>query len=211
MPFRLQGRLPFWGFSGRSFSFIDLGPLIDAELELIPPSRQWIDAFLASAHHPLTFDKSPGLAEVTRRQVIDFVEMCPGGHQSADAASAAVPTYHYWMRRTDQPDFPIAGAVALRIGNSYDTVMYFGHLGYHVYPLARGRHFAERACRLLLPLASQHGINPLWITCNPDNEASRRTCLRLGAQLVETVPVPAEHSLHQRGEFEKCRYRIDLA
>jgi tagatose 1,6-diphosphate aldolase len=62
-----------------------------------------------------------------------------------------------------------------------------------------------------MPLARRHGINPLWITCNPDNHASRRTCERLGATLVEIVPVPVGHTLYQRGEREKCRYRVDLA
>jgi tagatose 1,6-diphosphate aldolase len=96
------------------------------------------------------------------------------------------------------------------VGTQYDLVMFNGQMGYMVYPPARGRHFAERAVRLLFPLARRHGINPLWITCNPDNFASRRTCERLGGQLVEIVPVPAENALYARGEREKCRYRIDL-
>ena len=50
----------------------------------------------------------------------------------------------------------------------------------------------------------------LWITCNPDNFASRCTCERLGCKLVEIVRVPPGHTLYQRGEFEKCRYRLDL-
>jgi predicted acetyltransferase len=211
MPFRLPARLPFWGLTHKGFTFLDPGPLIDGELELIAPDRKWIDAYLASVGHPLTLQQSPGLADVTRRQLIDFMELCPAGREGAKTAGGIAPTYHFWMRQNDRPDFPIAGGVGLRIGNSYDTVMYYGHFGYHVYPLARGKHFAERACRLLLPLAARHGLNPIWITCNPDNHASRRTCERLGAQLIEVVPVPGEHLLHQRGEFEKCRYRIEAA
>jgi predicted acetyltransferase len=79
-----------------------------------------------------------------------------------------------------------------------------------VYPFARGHHYAERACRLLLPLARRHGIQPLWITCNPDNFPSRRTCERLGAKLVEIVAVPPRDPLYLRGDHEKCRYRLDL-
>jgi tagatose 1,6-diphosphate aldolase len=62
-----------------------------------------------------------------------------------------------------------------------------------------------------LSLAGRHGIDPLWVTCNPDNFASRRSCERLGAQLVEIVPVPLKHPLYQRGEMEKCRYRVQTA
>ena len=37
--------------------------------------------------------------------------------------------------------------------------------------------------RLLLPLARRHGLQTVWITCNPDNWASRRTCELAGAEL----------------------------
>ena len=109
------------------------------------------------------------------------------------------PAYHFWMHITDNAELAIAGGINLRIGNQYDLLMYNGQVGYHVYPPARGRHYAERACRLLFPLAIRHAINPLWITCNPDNFASRRTCERLGGKLVEIVPVPPDHSLYARG------------
>jgi tagatose 1,6-diphosphate aldolase len=108
------------------------------------------------------------------------------------------------------PPVRIAGGIGLRIGQSRDLEMYLGHVGYNVYPPARGNHYAERACRLILPIARHHGMRALWITCNPDNYASRRTCERLGCALVDTVAVPAGHTLHQRGELEKCRYRLDL-
>jgi tagatose 1,6-diphosphate aldolase len=51
----------------------------------------------------------------------------------------------------------------------------------------------------------------IWVTCNPDNAASRRTCERLGAQLVDIVAIPKTHPFRSRGETAKCRYLIDLA
>jgi tagatose 1,6-diphosphate aldolase len=86
--------------------------------------------------------------------------------------------------------------------------MYLGHVGYNVYPPARGRRLAARAVRLLLPFARRLGLSPLWITCNPDNLASRRTCEIAGGRLIDVVPLPADHPLHARGEREKCRYRF---
>ena len=53
-------------------------------------------------------------------------------------------------------------------------------------------------------------MSRLWITCNPDNLASRRTCERLGAKLVETVPIPKTHTFYQRGERAKCRFLLEL-
>jgi tagatose 1,6-diphosphate aldolase len=210
MPFRLRDHLPFSAFGGSSFIFHDPGPLVDDDLELVEPSYPYIDSVLRACRHPQTLNESPALADTSRQQLRGFVDACPHGHQIADAATGAVASYHFWMRTEHNPELTIAGGIGLRIGRTYDLEMYTGHIGYHVYPPARGHHFAERACRLLLPLAERHGLDPLWITCNPDNYPSRRTCERLGGRLVEIVPVPVEHPLFQRGETEKCRFRFDL-
>ncbi len=128
-----------------------------------------------------------------------------------------VNQYHFWMRLRDshwhQPTSPpirIVGGIGLRIAWTPSIEKYYGHIGYHVYPAARGHRYAERACRLLFPLARRHGFKHLWITCNPDNIGSRRTCERLGARLVETIIVPGDEPLFARGDRQKCRYRLDL-
>jgi tagatose 1,6-diphosphate aldolase len=114
--------------------------------------------------------------------------------------------------RSGMPDVPIrmAGGIGLRIGDTPNLRQYIGHVGYNVYPAARGYHLAERATRLLLPLARRHGMDMVWITCNPDNTPSHRTCQRLGAVYVNTVDLPSKHPLFIRGERQKCRYRLDL-
>jgi len=86
---------------------------------------------------------------------------------------------------------------------------YLGHIGYHVEPAYRSRHLAARSCRLSLPLARRHGLHPLWMTCNPDNWASRRTCELAGARLVETVDLPPNNPIYLSGELRKCRYRLN--
>ena len=103
------------------------------------------------------------------------------------------------------------GDIDLRLSNDHYITHYAGHIGYGVDRPHRGHHYAARACRLLLPLAKKHGLDPLWITCNPDNLASRKTCEALGATLEEIVSVPPGSDLFRRGEREKCRYRVDLA
>jgi len=89
-------------------------------------------------------------------------------------------------------------------------IMYGGHLAYQVAPEYRGHRYATRGCKLLLPLARQHGFKTLWITCNPDNIASRRTCELVGAKLVEMVDLPEDIDMYQEGERQKCCYRLDL-
>lgn len=102
------------------------------------------------------------------------------------------------------------GRIELRVGDTNHIVMYAGHIGYGVVPEHRGHRYAARACRLLLPLARRHGLKTIWITCNPDNIASRRTCELVGAQLVEIVDLPQDTDMYQEGERQKCRYRLDL-
>jgi predicted acetyltransferase len=117
-----------------------------------------------------------------------------------------VPSYEFELRLDGVEE--CIGKVNLRVGNTRSLEMYGGHLAYEVDPKWRGRHYAERGARLVLPLAQQHGLSTIWITCNPDNWASRRTCERLGAELVEVVPLPPDNEMYIRGMREKCRYRL---
>jgi tagatose 1,6-diphosphate aldolase len=198
------------------FQFLDPGPLIDRELELIAPDERYMDEVLISCQHPLTVRDAPNEANLTRQKLVDFLGIAPGGRQPADISRGWVPAYHFWMRvetpiQTSQgPAVRIAGGMGLRIGANKEIELYSGNIGYHVYPPARGHHYAERACRLVLPLAKRHGLTHLWITTNPDNVASRRTCERLGAQLIDTVTVPKDHPFRSRGEAAKCRYLVRL-
>lgn len=119
-----------------------------------------------------------------------------------------VPAYRFMMRMTASREY--AGYIELRVGNTPDILLYAGHVGYRVEPPFRGRHYAARSCLLILPLATLHGLDPLWITCNPDNVASRKTLEHVGAQFVEIVSIPREHEMYRNGERAKCRYRLDL-
>lgn len=149
----------------QDFKFIDPGPLVDGELEVV------------------------------------IVETTP-----ADPARAWVPNYLFEMRVGGEK----AGRISLRISNAMKIVTYCGHIGYAVDPEFRGNHYAERACRLILPIAKAHDQNPVWIMCNPSNIASRRTLERLGAELVDIVRVPCNSELYEMGDRESCRYRLNV-
>jgi tagatose 1,6-diphosphate aldolase len=200
-----------WSLLRPRFQFLDPGPLLDGDLALIEPQSRYVDDVLAACRHPQTLVDAPEMARVTRQSLIHFLDSAPQGHHPGESNRGNIPSYHFWMKLSG-PDLPvkIGGGIGLRIGNTPNVKNYIGHVGYNVYPPARGRHLAERACRLLFPLARRHGLKTLWITANPDNHASRRTCERLGAILVDTIDVPPDHELHARGETKKCRYRIDL-
>jgi predicted acetyltransferase len=116
-----------------------------------------------------------------------------------------VPSYTFMMHRAKIAE-PI-GRIRLRVGWNEQVIRYAGQIGYVVEPAHRGQHYAERACRLIAPLARRHGMSELWITSQPDNIASRRTLERLGAQFVEIVRVPESYPLDAGAERRKACYR----
>ena len=76
-------------------------------------------------------------------------------------------TYRFAMQHSENG--ARIGNLSVRIADSEYIVQYFGHIGYGVHPLFRGHRYAARACRLVLPVLAHHDIDPIWITCNPDN------------------------------------------
>lgn len=101
-----------------------------------------------------------------------------------------------------------AGNINLRLNTTEAITRYAGHIGYEVFPDHRGHRYAAQAVKLLIPVANEYGINPLWITCDPENTASRRTLELAGAEYIETVPVMYNHAIFLAGHPRKCRYRL---
>ena len=119
-----------------------------------------------------------------------------------------VSAYHFRMMHAATAEE--MGTIRLRVGFTRHIQQFAGHIGYQVHPPHRGQGYAGRAVRLLLPLARQLGLDPLVITCDPDNTPSRRTLEQLGAKLVEVVSVPEDCAIFQSGHPAKCRYLLDL-
>lgn len=121
-------------------------------------------------------------------------------------AAHKVPTYQFHMIHSETRE--VLGNLRLSLGATPHLERYAGHIGYGVLPEHRGHHYAARAVRLVLPFAHKAGLNPLWITCDPENLASRRTLELAGAEFVEIVDVPEDCIIHRNGHPRKCRYRL---
>ena len=117
-----------------------------------------------------------------------------------------VQCYHFVS--VDQVTERAAGQIRLRVGRteSVPSLLTSGQIGYSVNEPFRGRHFAERDCRLLAPLARAHRILPETITRDPKNIPSRRTCERLGAKLVGIFDVPPDHAMYRDGRRRCYRF-----
>ncbi len=149
------------------FKFLEPGPLVDAELELI-------------------------LTDI----------------YSGNTSLQRVPVYQFNMTITGHGD--VVGKIDLRVGNTPEIMCYSGHIGYEVAPAYRGHHYAARSVGLLMPLARSHDLDTLWITCDPDNWASRRTCELAGFVFVEIVDLPEHSEMAGEAPQQKCRYRFKL-
>lgn len=130
-------------------------------------------------------------------------ERCP-----VDQFNGEAPVYKFNITLTGSNE-PI-GSIDLRLGNTHHIIMYAGHIGYRIKQSDRGHRYAAKACSLIKPVALSSGLKTLWITCNPDNYASRRTCEIIGCQLVEIVDLPKNTDMYRKGERKKCRYRWEL-
>lgn len=77
-------------------------------------------------------------------------------------------------------DLKMVGILHLRHELDEALLLHGGHIGYSIHPDERGKKYAHEQLRLGLLECDVLGINPVLITCNLDNEASRRTIIHAG-------------------------------
>ncbi len=115
----------------------------------------------------------------------DFVAMnertAPG---SADGAK--VPSTYFWIAAGDgATDDDLVGFLNLRHELNDFLLEEGGHIGYSVRPAARRRGHATRALALSLTTAHDLGIVQALVTCDTDNDPSRRTIEACGGVLED--------------------------
>jgi tagatose 1,6-diphosphate aldolase len=116
---------------------------------------------------------------------LELEETCPHKPEKG-----YVPEYKFVMVNTNTRT--VMGKLSLRVGLTKVLNTYGGHVGYEVDELFRGHRYASRSCRLLIPLIQRLEIQPVVITCAPDNIPSARTIEALGAEQVDIKNVKIE-------------------
>ena len=101
------------------------------------------------------------------------------------------------------------GECNFRVGNT-EKLFFGGNIGYEIYEPYRGNHYAGKACLLLFELAKMHNMDYIYITCNPENIASRRTCEYAGGIFQTIVNLPTDCDMYIEGERQKCVYLFNL-
>lgn len=118
------------------------------------------------------------------------------------------PTYYFRMIHAETGEE--LGGINLRCSSIPHIERYAGHIGFAVHEPHRGHRYAARSVALLISVAKRLKFESLWITCDPENIASRRSLEIAGAKFVEIVDVPADCVISKAGHPRKCRYRIDV-
>lgn len=93
-----------------------------------------------------------------------------------------VPFTELWMVEDDE----YVGRISLRHELNELLFTWGGHVGYAVRPSARRRGHASAALLDMLEVCQARGINPVLVTCDVDNGASRRTIEKAGGQYEDT-------------------------
>ncbi len=127
---------------------------------------------------------------------LQIIEKVPAGPDG-------LPFYFYDILTGGQP----VGKISIRVGGNFHTY-YNGNIGYQVDGPHRGHGYAQAACRMVLPVARYHGMTSLYLTCAEGNIASRRTIEHLGAEFLETCPVPREYFAWREGMERQRIYRL---
>lgn len=78
---------------------------------------------------------------------------------------------------------------------------YAGHIGYNVRPDERGKGYAKMILRKALEFEKCIGNNPVIVSCEPQNLASKKTILACGGVYEKTVVIPDENVTLERYEF----------
>jgi predicted acetyltransferase len=107
--------------------------------------------------------------------------------QVADAEQDAprpvgwVPATILWFVESDE----FLGRLSIRHQLTPWLRDYGGHVGYDVKPSARRRGHATTMLRQALPWCRELGIDPVLVTCDVDNVASRRVIEKAGGQFED--------------------------
>ena len=91
---------------------------------------------------------------------------------------------YFWV--TDDEPGGVIGFLALRHALNDFLLEEGGHIGYSIRPARRREGHASRALALALDRATELGIERTLVTCDDDNEPSRRTIERNGGAYEDT-------------------------
>ena len=156
-------------------------------LRLVEPSQDWAEQIWAYREDFLSrgesMDGSSALAQA--ESAGEWLARCERMGEESALPEGVVPSTQYLCVR--EADGRLVGMVHLRHRLNDHLLRFAGHIGYSVRPDERGQGYAKWMLRAALRHARAIGIARALVTCDAENEASRRTILSCGGKYESSV------------------------
>lgn len=163
------------------------------EISLVVPHRNLLGSYAAALRagwSPNTFrDVSADELEAVEDDPDEFLRDLvaqEGTVEIADGSLASrLPFRIFWI---DDGEF--CGVIGLRFQPGTEELPDYvpGHIGYSIVPWKRRRGYATRALSLILPVARAEGLARVRVSCDAENEASKKVILSNGGKLIGMTP-----------------------
>lgn len=156
-----------------------------AILKLIRPTDEYAEQVMQYKEDMLasndSFDGCAGLEDVaTFSEWINFEERLKQKY-----GEGYVPSEVFLAVRKE--DNKVVGIIDYRHPLTSFLMQYGGNIGYSILPSERRKGYAGEMLRLLLPICREFGEKRVLLTCDQDNEASRKTIINNGGILENEV------------------------
>jgi predicted acetyltransferase len=192
------------------------GPIVPASLALIRPSGQRLEEYLAMIDAAAARGEDGDgynltVTSIVRRDPRDYLAKLTDLEQGIDLPQGWVPMSTRWLLDSaGGVDGRIVGETRIRHGLSPALEIEGGHVGYFIHPDHRGRGLGNAILTLALRELAGLGVTKVLVTCNADNERSRRVIERNGGVFDRYTTSPKSGKQVMRFWIEnKARQPLD--